>query len=94
MEDKKLESELCKVDNELEVQGYYQLEKQLESLEKSIKERVLRPKHVVPLLEQGRLLKVRPFPRKSLNHSGGRRHSPAPGGCQARIVMNLNRYQD
>ncbi|KAH7676200.1 ATP-dependent RNA helicase DOB1 [Aphelenchoides avenae] len=58
MEDKKLESELCKVDNELEVQGYYQLEKQLESLEKSIKERVLRPKHVVPLLEQGRLLKI------------------------------------
>lgn len=46
------------MENELEIAGYYQLEKQVESLNESIKRRILQPKHLVPFFHAGRLLKV------------------------------------
>lgn len=58
LNEKKQAYENCTVENELEIAGYYQLEKQVESLNASIKRRILQPKHLVPFFHAGRLLKV------------------------------------
>lgn len=58
MEEKKIEYSRYHVDNLLEIEAYYKLEKEMQRLDASIKERILTPKNVVPYFNVGRLIKV------------------------------------
>lgn len=58
MEEKQNEFNRYHVDNLLEIEAYYNLEKQMETLKKSIMERVLIPKNIVPYFNVGRLINV------------------------------------
>ncbi|VDK67315.1 unnamed protein product [Anisakis simplex] len=57
---KKKEAELKKtvIDREIEIAGYYQLEKQIVCIKESIREAVMKPSVVVPFLQTGRLVYV------------------------------------
>uniref|UniRef100_A0A915DKL8 Uncharacterized protein n=1 Tax=Ditylenchus dipsaci TaxID=166011 RepID=A0A915DKL8_9BILA len=57
--DSKTKMNNYQVENLLEIEGYHQLEKKIESLEQSIKSRILKPKNVVPYFQAGRLLKIK-----------------------------------
>ena len=58
MKDKKADLNGVKIDQELEIAGYYSIENRIQQLKKSVKERVIRPAKLVPFFQQGRLLKV------------------------------------
>lgn len=58
MERKKGELAALKIDREIEISGYYEMEKQIGLLKEAVKEVVTKPKHVVPFLQAGRLLHV------------------------------------
>ncbi|VDN02519.1 unnamed protein product [Thelazia callipaeda] len=58
VEEKKKELATFKIDKETEVAGYYQLEKQVDSLKKDVKEIVMKPKYIVSFLQAGRMLHV------------------------------------
>lgn len=59
MQDKKLEVQRFSVDHLLEIEAYCEMEKRINVLSDSIKQRVLKPKYVVPYFQPGRMLKVR-----------------------------------
>ncbi|KAI1709969.1 rRNA-processing arch domain-containing protein [Ditylenchus destructor] len=59
LKDAKQRLERCHVDRLLEVQGYHTLEKTIESLRQSIRDRVLKPRHVVPYLNPGRVIRIK-----------------------------------
>uniref|UniRef100_A0A914W8B0 Superkiller viralicidic activity 2-like 2 n=1 Tax=Plectus sambesii TaxID=2011161 RepID=A0A914W8B0_9BILA len=46
------------IENELEVAGYYQMEKQIEMLRGELRKIINKPKHLIPFLAAGRLLKI------------------------------------
>jgi hypothetical protein len=58
MLDKKSSMKCCKIDQEYVIEAFYNIEKQIDELKKSIKEKVLRPKNAVPFFQSGRMLKV------------------------------------
>ncbi|KAI1715812.1 rRNA-processing arch domain-containing protein [Ditylenchus destructor] len=59
LKDAKQRLDRCHVDRLLEVQGYHTLEKTIESLRQSIRERVLKPKLIAPYLNQGRVIRIK-----------------------------------
>lgn len=58
MQDKGLEVRRFNIDHLLEIEAYYEMEKRINLLNDNIKQFVLKPKHVVPYFQPGRLLKV------------------------------------
>lgn len=55
---KRIEYETFKVDRELEVAGYHQMEKQIGILKEHIRAVVTKPVHLIPFLQAGRLLHI------------------------------------
>lgn len=58
VEKKKKELAAHKVDNETEISGYYQVEKQIGVLKEAVKNVITKPQHLVPFLQAGRLLHI------------------------------------
>lgn len=59
LKDKERELEMAPNKCLIEIEGYYNLEQSIESLKETIKNQILKPKHIVPFFQQGRLFKVK-----------------------------------
>lgn len=58
LKDKERELEMAPNKCLIEIEGYYNLEQSIESLKETIKNQILKPKHIVPFFQQGRLFKL------------------------------------
>ena len=56
--EKELQLKGTKMEKEIEVAGFYQMQRQIESLRLFVQKTINKPKHIVPFLAAGRLLVV------------------------------------